>query len=110
MTDFLHILNFRETRLDGAITATATKMRVSAGDGDAQIPDVHTVLTLSVDKSLNEMKRSERVRVLAKTTGDTDELTIVRNYNNPYNITETCTVNGAHILGATTLNLSTKYF
>ena len=54
---FLNIENYKESRLDGAITATDTLIRVLAGDGEAEFPDAPTVLTLTVNKALNNLKR-----------------------------------------------------
>jgi hypothetical protein len=106
MTNFMNVENFRDSELDAAIDEYSTIMRVLPGEGENVFPLVPFALTLSLNLTLNELKQSERVKVIDKTLGDEDEFHIIRNFDNPTDLLVDGTLNGDHLAGVTTLNVT----
>lgn len=106
MTNFMNVENFRDSELDAAIDEYSTIMRVLPGAGENIFPAAPFALTLSKNLTLNELKQSERVKVIDKTLIDADEFHIIRNFDNPTNLLVDGVLDGDHLAGVTTLNVA----
>ena len=106
MTNFMYVENFRDSELDAAIDEYSTIMRVLPGEGENVFPATPFALTLSLNLTLYELKQSERVKVIDKTLGDEDEFHIIRNFDNPTDLLVDGLLDGDHLTGVTTLNVT----